>query len=223
MSKPDNGKGERPAAVLSLDELTQLRKRSECIIELARKKAGEILEKAKQESSAIREEAYNHGYQAGFQEGEAKGRIEGLKQIQHKGESLIKEMDKINAQYESEINKLLKAIEPKVIQLITEQMNKVLHRSLEEDKDLVLRNIVAAGEKLSARDSARLYVHKNDLAKVLSKKDEIMRELDSVTDLEIIAGKEVDPGGCLIETSSNLVDGKIKSQMEEISEIYQPS
>ena len=204
-----------------LKELISLRKRSEAIVFLAKKKAQAILEKAEEKGKVVEKEAYQKGYERGYREGLEAGTSRGIQQVTQDGRKMMEEMENHVAQYEESMDILMEGLEKKILELTLETVKKVINREIEEDDEFILRNIRSAAESITGRDTARLMVHKDDMEKVLEHKLDLISGIDAISDMEVIRGNKVDKGGCMVEAPSGIVDARIESQLEAIGDIYE--
>lgn len=207
----------------SLEEMKETRHRTEIIFLLARKKTKAIIDKAEQKAKLIREKAHQEGHEKGHAEGLAAGRAEGLKKIMEKGKALMEEMERINQEHKNSLEGLMENLESRIREVVMESIKRILHREIEQDKELIIRNIQKAAEKVIGRDAAKLLIHKDNLQEVLTRKSELLMDMEAITDLDIIPGKEIDPVGCIIETPQGIVDARLGSQMEVLGEIIKLS
>lgn len=222
MSNPQiGGNGGHHKQSLQMEELISLRKRSEAMIILAKKKAQAIIEKSREECKHLEEEAYRKGYDKGYQEGIAKGTADGIKQVTQQAQSMMQEVDTHISEYDNTLNALMDELEGRIVTLINDTVKKVINREIEEDDDFVLRTIRNAGERMRSRDVAQLMVHEEDIRKVMEKRLEIISGVDAISDLEISRGNKVNRGGCMVEAPSGIVDARIESQLEAIDEIFE--
>ena len=222
MSNPHfGGNGGHHKQSLQLEELVALRKRSEAMILLAKKKAQFILEKSREECKLLEEEARKKGFDEGYKEGLAKGTSEGINQVSQQAQSMMQEVGTHIEEYENTLNALMNDLEDKMVHLIYDTVKKVINREIEEDDDFVLRTIKNAGERMRSRDVAQLMVHEEDMRKVMEKRLDIISGVDAISELEICRGNKVSRGGCMVEAPSGIVDARIESQMEAIGEIFE--
>lgn len=221
MSDPRfGGNGSPNGQSLRLEELTALRKRSEAMILLAKKKAQDILEKSREESRILEEEAFKRGFEKGYSEGIEKGTADGINQIKQQAQSMMQEVDNHITEYNNTLNALMDVMEERIMTIVRDTVKKVINREIEEDDDFVLRTVKNAGERMRSRDVAQLMVHEEDIGKVMEKRLEIISGVDAISDLEICRGNKVSRGGCMVEALSGIVDARIESQLEAIDEIF---
>lgn len=199
-------------------DLQLMRNQAQYILLLARKKARTLLDGVKQEARLIEEKARKEGYNKGYKEGLEKGKQDGVKQIQEKGRNLLDEMDTIQKKFGDSVEALLKGLQMKIIDIILVSVNKIIHKEIASDDELVLRTIKSAAERLTSRDSVQLIVHRESLEKVLENSSQLVMDMDNVSDINVTAGK-VDKGGCMLDAREGLIDARIDSQLEAVSEI----
>jgi len=89
---------------------------------------------------------------------------------------------------------------------------RVLHRELATDPEAILGLVIAAFQKLSARETHRLRVSPSDAAIV----DENRDRLEFPKNLEVSPDPSLSPGSAIFETSRGEVDASVETQLAEI-------
>lgn len=89
---------------------------------------------------------------------------------------------------------------------------RVLHRELSTDPDAILGIVMAAFQKLNARETHRLRVSPSDAAAI----QENRSRLQLPPGLEIATDASLTPGSVLFETSRGELDASIGTQLAEI-------
>jgi flagellar assembly protein FliH len=89
---------------------------------------------------------------------------------------------------------------------------RVLHRELATDPEAILGLVIAAFQKLNARETHRLRVSPADLSIL-----ELNRErLNFPGNIEIVAESSLTSGSAIFETSRGVVDASVDTQFSEI-------
>lgn len=150
------------------------------------------------------EEGFQKGEKAGVQMGEAK-----LKALLDRFEELFREIDRCK-------ERLFREAEADVISFGLELARKVVQRAVRVDEDII-RTIVQIGlQKVGRRSRVRIRLHPSDLGTLTRNGEFLDRFRSEFETLELTADEGIDQGGCLIETSSGIVDARLGTQFDEI-------
>ncbi|MCE1246740.1 MAG: hypothetical protein LWY06_08860 [Firmicutes bacterium] len=220
MFDPSSASGATGSQSCESSDLSGERLQASCILALAQKKARFLMEKTEKEAEVIKQEAYNQGFAQGVEQGKVKGQELGYMDVVNKGQAMLSELDNINVEYQNSVTNLLGSLEDRIMNLVSVTVRSILRKEIDEDRESVLGIIRSAGEKLLERDMAKLLVNRNDMELVLAKKDELVAGIDNIIDIEVIPGSTVDPGGCILETGSGMIDARVNTQLEAFDELY---
>ena len=173
--------------------------KAEQIVKKAEKKAEEILEKAK-------EEAFESGFNEGFQKGE---------------EEVKRLIDRLHIILQAAIDKrkeILKNAETQLIDLVLLIARKVVKTISEEERNVVIENIKEALKKVRVEAEITIRVNIKDLEITTKQKENFISMIESLENVRIEEDSRVDPGGCIIETSFGDIDARIQTQLNIIEE-----
>lgn len=201
-----------------------LKKKNNEAMELKQKaeeEAGEIIEKAKSEAKTIENEilekeskiltdARRRGYEDGWEEGIGKGQEEVkrlIDRIQVILNATIEKRNDVFVETEQQIIGLVLLIAKKVIKVISDNQ-----------KNVVINNVVQALRKLKTRGDVAIRVNLADLELTSQHKKDFIEMLESVKSIKVLEDSTVDRGGCIIETDFGMLDARISSQLNEIEE-----
>jgi flagellar assembly protein FliH len=98
------------------------------------------------------------------------------------------------------------------VQLAIAIARRVLHRELSTDPEAILGLVMAASQKLTARETHRLRVSPVDAGAI----QEHRSRLDLPPALEIVSDASLSPGSAIFETSRGELDASIGTQLAEI-------
>jgi flagellar assembly protein FliH len=183
---------------------------AESIIEAARKNATEITETAERESEQIREDARKEGFaegrEAGYQEGIVEAeRLSG--QLQRVLDKTIERRTEIIEDSETQIIELVLMIARKVVKVISENQ-----------KNVVVNNVIQALRKLKSRGEVLIRVNLEDVELASDRVKDFVRMVENVRSVTVVEDSTVDRGGCVIETDFGEIDARISSQLKEIED-----
>ncbi|MDR1636966.1 MAG: flagellar assembly protein FliH [Treponema sp.] len=157
---------------------------------------------------AARKEAQDQGRSAGREEGFAEGKAEVERLIQRTQIMLERAQDKrgeILVETEQEIIDLVLLISRKVVKVISENQ-----------RTIVLQNVVQALRKVKTRGNVTIRVNMADLKLTTEHIKDFIQRVEGVKSLQVVEDSSVDSGGCVIETDFGEVDARISSQLAEL-------
>ena len=181
---------------------------AEKIIAEAHVKAKEIEEASRLAFEAERKDAEEQGRAAGRETGFTEGKAEVARLIQRTQTVLERAQDKrseILSETEQEIIDLVLLISRKVIKVISENQRNV-----------VISNVIQALRKVKGRGNILIRVNLSDLKLTSQHLKDYIQILEGAKSIQVIEDTTVDPGGCIIETDFGEIDARISSQLAEL-------
>lgn len=189
-------------------EREQATAEKESILNQAREEADQILADAKEKSKGYEKEARDAGYQNGHEEGFAAGKDEVGRLIDRLHSVLSKAIERRN--------RIIDETETQLINLVLLIAQKVVKVISENQKNVVINNVVQALRKLKSRGDVAIRVNLADLELTTDNVKEFMRMVENVNSITVLEDSTVERGGCIIETDFGEIDARISSQMQEI-------
>ena len=186
----------------------QAEEEAQGIIADAQFKAGEIENDARKTLKNERYEAQQKGREEGRETGFAEGKAEVERLIERTQVMLERAQDKraeILAETEQEIIDLVLLIARKVIKVISENQRNV-----------IVSNVVQALRKVKARGNVIIRVNMSDLKLATEYKAEFIKLIEGAKSIQVVEDSSVDSGGCIIETDFGEIDARIASQLAEL-------
>ncbi|MDC7224043.1 MAG: flagellar assembly protein FliH, partial [Spirochaetales bacterium] len=182
----------------------------ERIMEQARADAAQLVEDANRRVSQIETDAQNAGYEAGRKEGfdEGKAEVERLVDRLHVIlDGAIEKRNDIIEEAESQLIDLVLLISQKVVKVISDNQ-----------KNVVINNVVQALRKLKSRGNVAIHVNLADLELATDNVNNFINMVENVQSITVLEDTTVDKGGCIIETDFGQIDARVSSQLKEIEE-----
>jgi flagellar assembly protein FliH len=186
----------------------QAEEESDRIIADAKTRAAELENEIRQNLEGERKEARDKGREEGRGKGFEEGRAEVKRLIERTQVALERAQDKraeILSQTEQEIVDLVLLISRKVIKVISENQRNV-----------IISNVVQALRKVKAKGEVIIRVNMNDLQLATEHKQEFIKLLEGSKSIQVVEDSSVDSGGCIIETDFGEIDARISSQLAEL-------
>jgi len=194
---------------------------SENIIAEANKKANQVVEEAETNSHQIKEQTEKEieekraiQYQESEQQGYDKGFQEGSKDAQR----IIEQLHNILNSIIDRRATLVEEIEPQVVQLVLMIVRKIVKAMSEEQRTVVVNNVIYALRKLKRKSEVVLRVNFENLGIVNQHMEKIIQLIGKVEKVTVVEDTSVDPGGCIVETDFGRVDARIATQLDEIEQ-----
>jgi flagellar assembly protein FliH len=178
------------------------------IIEAARQKGEEIEASARSAFEIERKEAEESGRIAGREAGFTEGKAEVERLIQRTQTVLERAQNKraeILAETEQEIIDLVLLISRKVIKVISENQ-----------RNIVISNVVQALRKVKGRGNIIIHVNMIDVKLSTEHIKEFITLVEGAKSIQVVEDSTVDQGGCIIETDFGEIDARIASQLGEL-------
>ena len=194
------------------DEVMMLKREAEAS---AKKIIAEANEKALQIESAARsavevrmKEAEEQGRNTGRDAGYAEGKAEADRLVERTRIILERAQDKrgeILLETEQEIVDLVLLIARKVVKVISENQRSV-----------VVSNVIQALRKIKSRGNIFIRVNVADLKLSTEHLKDFIQLVEGAKSVQIVEDSTVDSGGCVIETDFGEIDARISSQLAEL-------
>ncbi|MCL2069991.1 MAG: flagellar assembly protein FliH [Treponema sp.] len=181
---------------------------SEKMIAEAEKKAKEIETEIRASFEIERKESELEGFAKGREAGFAEGKAEVERLVQRTQTVLERAQDKraeILEETEQEIVSLVLLIARKVIKVISENQ-----------KNVVVSNVVQALRKVKGRGNILIRVNISDLKLATDHIKDFINLVEGAKSLQIVEDSSVDEGGCIIETDFGEIDARIANQLAEL-------
>ena len=211
----------RKAESTAFDEVKKQTDQAQKIRQEAQDEAKRVLDEAHREIEEERrslneqrdqltEEARKEGLTAGREEGyeEGKAEVERLIELLHTIiNTAIAKRNEIVEESETQLVNLVLLIAKKVIKVISENQ-----------KNVVINNVIQALRKMKTRGDVAIKVNLSDVQLTSEHIKDFMRMVENVRSVTVLEDSTVDPGGCIIETDFGQIDARISSQLHEIEE-----
>ncbi len=183
---------------------------SKSVIEKAKLEAKNIESEIQDKETQILNDARKRGYQDGWDEGIKKGTDEVkrlIERVQIILDNAIQKRNEIFVETEQQIVGLVLLIAKKVIKVISENQ-----------KNVVINNVIQALRKLKSRGEVAIRVNLADLELTSQHKRDFIEMVEGIKSIKILEDSTVDRGGCIIDTDFGSIDARISSQLHEIED-----
>ena len=178
------------------------------IIAKAREEAERITNDAQMERDRILEQARQSGYEQGHHEGYEQGSAEAAR--------LVERMHKILEAVMLRREEILKETETQIVELVVLMSRKVIKILSENQKNVIMANVVAALKKVKTRGDVTLRVNFEDVKLTTEHISEFIQHVENVKGITVMEDSSVEKGGCIVETDFGAIDARISSQLTEL-------
>ncbi len=178
------------------------------IIAKAREEAERITNDAQIERDRILEQARQSGYEQGHHEGYEQGSAEAAR--------LVERMHKILEAVMLRREEILKETETQIVELVVLMSRKVIKILSENQKNVIMANVVAALKKVKTRGDVTLRVNFEDVKLTTEHISEFIQHVENVKGITVMEDSSVEKGGCIVETDFGAIDARISSQLTEL-------
>ncbi len=196
------------------EQATQIRieaeKEAQKILAQAEASAKQHEAETQQKLKSLEESSRKTGFAQGYEEGYATGKEE----VERLVERIHVIMDKIIAKRQE----IIENSETQVVQLVLLVAKKVVKVISENQRNVVINNVLQGLRKLKTRGDVVVRVNLEDLKVTSDHVKEFLKLVENVKSITVMEDSTVDLGGCVIETDFGEIDARISSQFREIEE-----
>lgn len=185
-------------------------KEAQRLIEEGKAQVAQLERESRQKLALVEEEARTRGHKAGYDEGWASGNAE--------VERLVGRIHVILEKITEKRQEIIEGTEVQIVQLVLQIAKKVVKVISENQRNVVINNVLQALRKLKTRGDVVVRVNLEDLKVTSEHTKEFLSMVENVKSITVVEDTTVDQGGALIETDFGEIDAKISSQFAEIEE-----
>ncbi len=178
-----------------------------------------LLEEAKKQieekTQAAQKEGYQSGYEAGVRLGEMKAQKDMQNQLAAHLKTYIQKETKIREE-------LIDNTKSQLTDVTIAVAEKIMQISLKSSREVIIRMISVATEKLKRREWVRIYVAESDAGELVQGSPELRAALTGLSDnVKIVPMQDDEPGTCIIEMPDEIIDASVSSQLKTIRDLIQ--
>lgn len=183
--------------------------------------AAAIVAKAREEAEAIERDArvaLSDEIEAARKEGFAQGREEGFNTGKAEVDRLVERLHTVLERAQLKREEILAETEQQIVDLVLLIARKVIKVMSENQRTVVISNVVQALRKVKGRGDITIRVNVDDLKLTSEHTKDFIRLIEGVKNVAIVEDSSVDRGGCIIETDFGEIDARISSQLTELEQ-----
>jgi len=211
----------KEAERVAVEEVKRKNNQAQKIRQEAEDEAKRVLEEARQQASRLEEEIRGRVEKietAARLMGREVGREQGYQEGRAEVQRLVDNLQRIISAAIERRNLIIEEAETQVINLVLLIAKKVIKVISENQKNVVINNVVQALRKLKSRGEVVIRVNLADLELASAHIPDFMKMVQTETAISVLEDSSVDRGGCIIETDFGQIDARISSQLSEIEE-----
>lgn len=180
------------------------------VLKKANEEAAAIIAQAQEEKQKIHDEAYKTGFDEGREKGYEEGNLEAQRLIDRLHVILDRIMDKRQ--------EILDNTEQQIVELVLLMARKVVKVISENQRNVVMSNVLQALRKVKGRGDVIIRVNLADVKLTTEHTKDFMRAVENIQNITVAEDSSIDRGGCIIETDFGAIDARISSQLAELEQ-----
>ena len=150
------------------------------------------------------------------EEGRASGREAGFLDGKAEVERLIQRTQTVLQRAQDKRTEILEETEQEIINLVLLIARKVIKVISENQRNVIISNVVQALRKVKGRGNIIIRVNIADLKLSTEHIKDFINMVEGVKSIQVLEDSTVDEGGCIIETDFGEIDARIASQLAEL-------
>lgn len=183
---------------------------AETVVKQARAEAEGLLAEANNTVNQLREETTKQAYTAGYEEGFKTGKDE--------ADRLVAQVHKVLSKALEKRKEIIESSETQLINLVLLIAKKVVKVISENQRNVVINNVIQALGKLKARSEVVIRVNPEDVKLTTEHAANFTKQLENVAGVTVVEDAAIEKGGCIIETDFGQLDARISAQLQEIED-----
>lgn len=176
----------------------------------AQEKAWQIISEAEDKAQKLLEDSKNKGFDEGRESGYAEGSAEANR--------LVERMHKVIEAVMQRRQEILDETEHQIVELVILTVRKVIKIISENQKSVILSNVLSALKKVKGRGDITIRVNLDDVKLTTEHTKDFIQRVEGVKGITVMEDSTVERGGCIVETDFGAIDARISSQLAELEE-----
>lgn len=176
----------------------------------AQEKAQQMIAEAQAEVEKIRADASKQGQSEGRETGYAEGSAEAARLV----ERIHKMLDAVMQRRQE----ILDETEHQIVELVILSVRKIVKTISENQKNVILSNVLSALKKVKERGDITIRVNLEDVKLTTEHTKDFLQHVEGVKGITVVEDSSVERGGCIVETDFGAIDARISSQLAELEE-----
>ena len=208
---------------LAAVEIEDFDRRAESLIATAEEAARAIIESARAEAAALKEEARTSGWDAGHESGTAEGRTEGRARAEQEHgdqiKAIITSWSSTLEQWQADRAAMFRAAEQDVLGLAVQLAGQIVHRTARIDPGVVRDQLQSAMNCVRHSSDVQIVINPQDQAVVEEVLEELVASTSHCSDASIRVDPDMARGGCRLELEGGSIDATIETQLQRMAKL----
>ncbi len=192
------------------DQPPEVAQRIDEIIREAESKAEDIVQKARLEAVDIKEIAFRSGYEEGQKAAAEEARVA----LGSVSKALEEALDRLASLKDD----ILSKAEDDIVRLTVAIAEKLVCRELKQHPDAIVSIVKETISAAKGNREITIKLHHDDLMTLNQHLSGLMEHIGETRELKIEEDTAISPGGCIVETDTNLIDMSLEARIESIDE-----
>lgn len=211
----------KDAEKAAFDEVKRKTDQAQVLRQQAMDEAAQITADAREEAKRIvaeAQESMDEKIKSGYDDGFRKGQESGFKEGNLEAQRLTDRLHTIIERMMDKRQEILSETEQQIVDLVLLMTRKIVKVISENQRNVVVSNVVQALRKVKGRGDVIIRVNLSDVAMTTQHIKDFLTAAENVKNITVVEDSTVDRGGCLIETDFGAIDARISSQLNEIEQ-----
>lgn len=193
-------------------EESEAQKENQAVLKEAELEARQIVERAKNDSETVKEEAFSKG----LEEGKAEAERQAEEKYQELYDEDIKKIRSLAEQITVSFSEAVKKAQSSLVKLALDVAKKVIKDECRSRKEVVVNMIKEGLSRVSERAEVKIKVNPAQLPSVKKARETFLAGLEGIENFKIVSDSNIEIGGCIIDTTSGSIDLRVEKQFSEI-------
>ncbi len=211
----------KDAEKAAFEEVRRKTNEAQVTVQQAKDEAAKIEADARALAAELEEEARaarEAEKKAGYDEGFSSGREDGFKEGSVEAGRLIDRLHTIIGRVMDRRQEILTETEQQIVDLVLLMTRKVVKVISENQKSVVVANILQALKKVKGRGNVTIRVNMRDVELASNHIKDFISAVENVSGITVVEDSSVDKGGCIVETDFGAIDARIMNQLNELEQ-----
>ncbi len=214
--------------LLAVDQFNyeDLKARCERYLESIREQTRKMIVQAQEEVIEIKKQAAEQGRKEGIAQGLQEAEKQNNQAVQKKAQQIVQKkienvvplLQRASQDIEHEKQACLARWESQAIELVLAITEKVIHRSIDQNPDIVKERIEEVLKLTVGNSQVTIRVAKQDLDTLEEFQETVIETLSQHANVNLIGDERFHSGDVVVTTEQGLVDARIETQLERIAE-----
>lgn len=175
--------------------------------------------------SVVREEIQK-SYDKGIEDGQLTSRATFQTEVE-KYQEWVRQIDTVVDNLKAEHRDAINKFEASLIDLSFLIAEQIIGLEVHRNDNIIIKQVKRAIDSVHSEKIYRIHLHPSTLEILEEFKSHLLEDEEASNEIILYADKNIPLGGCVIETSAGLIDGRLKHQLKELKkilseEVYKP-